>query len=244
MNLSLWNIDHDLSDMLELRAEMVSATPPEDTSQIDQTIAEYQDRFLPTKLDGCAAIIRKLDTESETARAESRRLANVARSVESDRDWLKKICTEVILRSPVATVSKSGSRSLSGANSVLRVQANGGLQELETYDADLIPDEFCHVRVTMAALKWREILTIIDRCTSCGGDAIVANARHERMLNSEAIRAELGKPCQCCDGTGKMSDPTDGSDAIPCPECGGTAFHLVPGARLAPRGVSLRVVNR
>lgn len=62
-------------------------------------------------------------------------------------------------------------------------------------------------------------------------------------LDEKAIREELSKPCKECGATGRSED-LPGLWDDPCVACGGTGFHLVPGAKLEPRGVQLRVVDR
>lgn len=226
--LSLYQIDADLEQLIEVRAEMLAAVPPEDTTSVDRHIAAYLTDKLPRKIDGIAAMLRKWKAEAEQARQESRRCQSVAQHLEARVADLKANVTTVMQHCPAVHVSKSGSLSLTGAYSTLRVQGNGGTQEPEIYDESLVPDAFriANMRLT------REMFIIAN-----SGAGIWDYLSVTWEIDTDAIRAELSKPCVPCTAPNGLSDDY-------CPTCGGTSYHLVPGARLLPRGVSLRVVDR
>lgn len=239
-DLSLWQIDNDLASMMEIRAEMLRSDPPEDTTEVDAQIATYITQKLPQKVDGISGILRKWKAEAGIAKDEARRLSGIAASIEARADRLKGVCMQVMPNCAGAKVSESGSISLVGQMSTLRMQRNGGLQELEIHNENLIPDEFL---VVVAKFHKTDF-----RAWAVDGKELNAAISWECQIDSDAIRDELAMPCARCDGDGKfltgVTENPVGIRTSDCEACDGTGKRIVPGARLAERGSHLRVVDR
>lgn len=220
MSLSLWQIDSDLEAMIEVRAELLNCDPPEDTAAIDEVIAVYLTEKLPQKVDAIAGQLRKWKAEAEAAKAEAKRVKEVAEAIEARAERLKSICIQIIQQCPVAKISKTGSVSLAGASSVLRVQTSGGPQALSVYDPSLLPIDYKTIVVRMTPEQFQRIGS---------GSAF---PQFSTEPDTYAIRKALSTTCNYCGGSGD------------CHQCGDTGRHIVPGAKLEPRGSHLRVDSR
>lgn len=232
--LSFLQIDNDLAYMMETRSEMLRSDPPEDTTEVDAQIATYITQKLPQKVDGISGILRKWKAEAGIAKDEARRLSGIAASIEARADRLKGVCMQVM--------QHRGETKLVGSQSALRVQRNGGLQELEIYNPELIPDEFWIVVAKFHKTDFR--------AWAVDGKELNAAISWECQFDFDAIRDELSMPCEACGGSGNMvTIQSNGGDVTmqtkhKCQGCDGTGKRLVPGARLAERGAHLRIVDR
>lgn len=253
--LSLWQIDADLEQLIEVRAEIlrdredIAGLSEEhelsDTTAVDEQIKLYLTEHLPRKADAIAAQLRKWRAEVDSARKEEERCYGVRRRAEARSEHLKANVIAIMQHCPAVAVSKTGSLSLAGTTSILRVQGNGGMAELQIYDERLIPDEYRVAVVKLSRSAWLRLLDSVE--SGNRSNLVYQSVTYE--IDEDAIRAELAKRCESCAGSGKRVTVkienyiTEAND-YNCPDCGATGRHLVPGARLMPRGVHLRVVDR
>lgn len=107
---------------------------------------------------------------------------------------------------------------------------------VEITDESLVPEEFCTVTVTMNAAAWNSIGRTV------GPTWLLEQMPRVpvRVPSLSLIAAALEKPCpaQCIRGI--AVDSGIGPDEV-CPECGGSGWQSVPGARLAERGSHVEV---
>jgi Siphovirus Gp157 len=151
-NLTLYNIEHELLEVLQLRDEVASdpdMTPQEiaDSLQaIDQRISEYVKAEV-RKVDGVAAWIRECDARQKLMADEVARLDRVRKAWEARGDRIRQIV--------IAVMQETGQPKLQGATSVLRLQKNP--PSVEVSQPGLVPAEYQRVTVTMPLRVWHDV---------------------------------------------------------------------------------------
>jgi hypothetical protein len=153
MNLTLYNIETELLEVLQLRDEVASdpdMTPQEiaeSLKAIDQRIAEYVKAEV-RKVDGVAAWIRECDARRKLMADEVDRLDRVRKAWEVRGDRIRQIV--------IAVMQETGQPKLQGATSVLRLQKNP--PSVEVSQPGLVPAEYQRVTVTMPLHVWNSAI--------------------------------------------------------------------------------------
>jgi len=227
MNLTLHQIDTTIEMLSDAISDMKQKG--EDTKEAERALAEYTVEHLPKKVDAIAGNLRSWKADHTKAVNEIERMQAVAKDLDERITRLKGIAKEVMETREV--------NKLNGFASTLRLQGNGGPQELEVYDASLLPNR-CLAR--MLVVPEETCQSIINQYTEKGymssrdSMLIASGIAHCQIVSNEnAIRKELNTVCEACNGK-----------IVECSACGSTGRHLVPGARLKPRGNHVRVENR
>jgi hypothetical protein len=223
MSLTLYSLSSELTELLELRAEMVVNS--EDTTTVDHQLREYLAR-LPEKVDAVAAVLRTMDSQIDLAKAEEHRLKTRRQHIEAGRQRLESYVKEVLSSLPEPKRGKT--KKLVGATCTLTLRPNGGSAPLEIQDPAMVPDEYCTATVTMPWLMW-------DAMTEGMLARDIVDLKPKREPSNAAIRKALEEDCWDCSGTG---GPTEASR---CPACGGSGKQGVAGCRLGERGFSLKI---
>lgn len=256
MNLTLYQIESGLAQLIEYRASRMADTeePPtqEELDAIEGEIRKYEFRE-PAKVAGVAAIFRSWRTTRETAAAEAKRYRAIAKAFEGMEARLKE-CVGAVLE--LLPAPAKGCRTLTGADgSKLMLKGNGGVEPLviDGWDAErecwmrpgdmtVLPPEYRDVTVRLKVSDWMRILSLPDALVPTVVGPIAETPSGAR------IREALALPCGRCEGVGTYpeDDPArmtaealnDGAtiEALLCSYCGGTGKQRVPGARLLPRG--------
>lgn len=227
---SLYSILDELVELAALADEPDLAD--DERLAVHEQIAKYVGAEIAgRKVDGIAATIRECKARAAVADEEAKRLAKRAAS------WLGRV--DRIEASTLRAMQDHGVTKLETPTNRLRIQANGGKEPLDVYAPADVPESLC--RFTLR-------LTGAERRLLAGAVGLVADkgVRDElvRLLfapapepDGEAIRAAL-KSRTVCPACGGLDVKFNG-----CERCATAGFAPaeVPGARLLPRGVHLRV---
>lgn len=209
----------ELRELLELRDELRDAegVKPEDRAAVDTQIKAYVEANL-RKVDNVRAFWRYAEDMMASADRDFRDAQARYGSWKAKLDYLKTLCVEIM--------TGFNEKKLEGQHGYIRLQANGGKAELDVYSAALVPEELVLYRGWMSAA-----------CMALLPPEVTARQdfQFERVPRQEAVRAELEKTCEGCGGDGKSYHTEK------CDVCAGTGKRIVPGARLAPRGVHARI---
>ncbi len=217
--LSIFQLEAELAELMEFREN--EELTPEERQAVDTQIAEYISREL-TKVDNLRAYMRHCQMMAEGARAEADVQLKRAISWKTRLDYLKGFCLDAM--------NVLGKTKLEGRTGYLLAKVNGGKQALTIApDSRLLPEAFVLYRGWMSA----EAFAAIPEQVRGRQDFQL-----EREPRTEMIRAELEKPCACCEGTGRFLTP---EGDYPDPECHGTGKKIVPGAKLEPRGSHVEI---
>ncbi len=235
--LTLFQIDEGLAELIAYRAERLEdqeqPATDEERAAIDGEIRKYMEA-LPRKVAGITAILRKWESERETAQKEVKRYRKIIRGIEENEALLKDRCAEVLEKQPEP---KKGARSLTGVDgSKLILKGNGGVEPIliDGWDAERkewisqnppLPDEYkiATVRMSMEMYAGFEI--------EFGGKFTNNTLLVAVDPNSAAIRAALAEPCPAC-----KDIPMEALGVPICSVCDGSGKRGVPGCRLLPRG--------
>jgi hypothetical protein len=225
---SLFSGRMELADLMESSFEADGA---ESLQRIEDQIQERIREQVAARSDGLRRFIVFAERLASDAKA-------VAKSWEARAAKARAYTYEAMKHANVRRIdTPSGSLSIRG---------NGGVEPLEIYAPELVPDEFINVTVRLTLAQWKRLLNLAGNGIE---PALVADARViEREPSNSAIRDALAWGCERCDGNGVREGFGD-SDAIgeyeppenPCKACGGSGKNSVAGARLLPRGNSLVV---
>jgi Siphovirus Gp157 len=156
MNLTLYNIEHELLEVLQLRDEVASdpdMTPQEiaeSLKAIDQHIAEYVKAEV-AKVDGMAAWIRECETRKMAIAEQIDRLER------AEDAWGRRV--DRLREMVVAVMQETGQTKLKGAFSTLRLQKNP--PSVEISQPELVPAEYQRVTVTMPLHVWQRLRVVI-----------------------------------------------------------------------------------
>ncbi len=251
LSLSLREIESQLPELIACRDEAYQAdreNPSAETAQACDAIEQEIQRYIAAeirKVDGTAEVLIALDNLCHEPRERKgvKERCEIDREIDRLRERRDTFRENMqILKDSVAFVMegmtwKEGKpRKLEGIRHSLSLRGNGGAQPVEVYDASMVPDEMCQLTITIPQVQWKSLL---DRA---GFSGIVAYPESSivREPRKSLIAEALNKPCEECGGSGTSTDP-EPDGVVPCESCCGTGKASVPGARLAPRGVSVIV---
>ena len=227
-SLTLYSIEAELQQLIDARilAEEEGALPDE-LAVIDKLLAEYMAREV-RKVDGIAHAVRAFQNAAVEAQNEARRINERAKQLEAQANRIKAAA--------LAAMQAHGITRLETPTNRLRVQANGGVQPLDT-DVVQLPDKYLRVTVTMPLNQWRAMASAFEEDPGMDQVKVAAVAEPD----TERIREALKKfvPCPECHKDGIPS----AKQLVECQRCGsrGAVPATVPGARLLERGFHLRV---
>jgi len=232
LELSLYTIESDLSNLIEMREHVreelgENATPEEiaeETAAIDNAIALYIKSEI-TKVDNIRAFWRHCELMRDAAKAEAETQAQRAKAWGSRLDRLRETCRSVMETIPFPAGKP---RKLEGRTGSLLLKANGGKQAVEVTDESLVPDELCTVTVTMSVELWNAAAVFF-------AEDLVGTKVGPRTPMLSLIGEALQGKCGPCSGTGSVRINGARVDVQTCPECGGSGHQSVPGCRLSPR---------
>lgn len=224
-SLSLYQIERELDELLQLREDLNDGVtvPLEEREAVDKQIADYIGREL-RKVDGIAHAIRVYGVAQRAAHDEASRL--------EAREAALANRVAYLMRATTAVMQQHGIKRLETATNVIRIQANGGVQPLEVSEG-LKPEEFHDVTITVSLDLWIAMLAAINHATlDPEHQQELDQTRRVFSLNGNRARAALAEKVVCKDCSGAE-----------CEKCGGsgTVARTIPGVKLLPRGVHLRV---
>lgn len=229
--LSLYRLDQELTDLLELREQILEDSLPGDAdlTGVDAEIQAYMEQ-LPSKVDGVAHVLRHFTEQADFADREIKRLKARKAQIEENAQRLKDYAAAVIEKQPAPA---KGCRKLVGQHSTLMLKGNGGVQPLVIAQPELVPEEYRLVIATFRADEYERLWPFM----TIPGVMAVPIAKDVKPDNAR-IREVLMQPCERCDGgTDVLIDDV----ATGCIACGGTGRNAVPGAHLEPRGQHIEV---
>jgi hypothetical protein len=249
MSLSLFKIESDLAELLEIRQQTAdqlrqaeSVGDPEaaelDASLIviDNEIRQYCEKEV-VRVDGVRFVWRRLEEIIICAGVELERQQERKKAAQSNLDRLKGY-VKAVMESMAWREGKP--RKLEGATGALSLRTNGGKLAVEIVDEALVPDEYKLVTVTMPLDSWHTVIDEFGGIERWPGVKIGA-AQPSLTLIGDALQ----KPCPVCVqyGAAKAGWYSEHEEIGPhwerCPACGGTGRAGVPGCRLKPRGESV-----
>lgn len=243
--LSLYRIEVELQELLEAQEDAEAAGDADALAVIAERVKQYVLAEVK-KVDRIAEATRACAVFAEECEKEAARLTAMAKRHRNRMERIKGAA--------LWAMQALGVRRLDTPTNRLRVQANGGVEPLEvTAKVEELDPALRTITVTMSQAVWNRVFS---------GRGIPGTDRDLMKVtmspDNDAIRAELKKrvPCPECDGEGKTvcshRNATEQDKECPdcdengmesCPRCegSGTVPTTVPGARLLPRGVHLRV---
>jgi hypothetical protein len=234
MSLSLAVIDRtledlvtQLEDLMQERAAVLASYFPVDSADlcepidaaIEQTqlaIREYSQELLPAKVDSYWWLLKKIGKkdESKPLPQQTGLIADAKREIERLKSLIENYdALQARLRENVIAVMGER-KALEGTNGrKLRRQNNGGIAPLEIGQPDLVPTDYRRATATLPMRMWQVIRDALKEYDQyCVWEYAKPMLEKSAEPNTTAIREALES------GQG------------------------VPGARLAERGQSLRVV--
>jgi len=217
--LSLYGQIENLTALLDTQ-DMVS---DEQRVEIEREIVRVALQ-VEKKVDSVSGFIRHCKATEDNIDAEIARLKALKAHYASGEARCKGYVADIIRAA--GKDAKGKYRPLEGRTSVMRLQANGGVQALEVSDPIAVPGELSTVTIKMPWAEWADL-------DLEGVNVITTTIEPDTAL----LRSALMNPCQRCAGDGLMHDGSE----LPCAECGGEKTRRVPGARLLPRGESVVV---
>ncbi len=143
---SLFQLEHELVELMALREEMAEAG--EDVAACDQQIQEYVQKTI-RKVDNVRSYLRHCEVMGHAAEVESHRLDQLAKLWGNRRDRLKDICRGVM--------EHFGIKRIEGQTGSLSLKGNGGFTPLTITDESLIPEELCDYRGTISGQAWADM---------------------------------------------------------------------------------------
>ena len=228
--LSLYSLNENLLALLDTQ-DMVS---DELQTEIEREIVRVALQ-IEKKVDSVSGFIRHCKATEDNIDSEIARLKALKAHYVAGETRCKGYVADIIRAA--GKDAKGKYKPLEGETSVMRLQANGGVQALEITDPTAIPEDMCKATITMSLVDWNAMYSIWKEEMPTG-ETDIKGLRVVREPDSALLRAALIETCQRCEGKGLM---LDGSE-LPCPSCGGEKTRQVPGARLLPRVESLRVI--
>lgn len=236
-DISIYQISHNLLDLMARYADLqeelvVSPEQAEATGKAIEDLDKEITAFLGSELvkdriDGVSGFLLMAKGRAKEARAEAARLTRAADSWEHREKRLKGYLQNVM--------ENAGLKRLEGRTSIMRIQANGGVDPPPLVSQpELVPDDLCVWEGRLSHNAWQAMcLYRFDVQLGCD---------FKRVPSPALIKAELDKPCGSCGGSGQEI-----GTAFPevimgqCSECGGTGRNAVPGCSLQTRGQHVRI---
>jgi Siphovirus Gp157 len=170
LDLTLYQIENDLLDLIQMREQtleeadgvraLVGSQSQEyadalyDVKVLDGQIAEYVKAEI-RKADNIGALWRHFTMMRDAAKAEAKRLDQLAKGWESRLDRLKAVC-QAAMETFEWRAGKP--RVIEGRTTKLYLKANGGRPAVEISNSELIPDEFQRITAEMSGDVWEEIV--------------------------------------------------------------------------------------
>ena len=232
MSQSLYLLESNIAQLLEIRQDLLIPDPVEDQDRL--VALETVERQLTElfgaevrKVDNIRRVWAHLEMVADAAAIEQKRQAERARLAKAQLERLKQGVKEAMQSMPWAP---GKTRKIEGETGVLMLKANGGKQAVEITDEALIPDEFCEITATFRADEFAELSRILEEFNKDYGDAPVTCRNVKKSVSITLVAAALTEKCLACNGTGWKAAE------IQCKVCGGEGHEGVPGARLAERG--------
>ena len=206
--MSLYRIE---SDLVELMAALDEAEDEETKRAIEQGIEEYLGREV-RKVDHIRGYLRYCETMIAASRLAASEATQMSRIWQNRYEHLKERTQR--------TMEGFQVKALEGQAGKLLVKRNGGVEPLDLYNEELLPDEYRTATIEMPLTQWKAI------------QAVVPGAPEAKRAepDTKRIRAALATPCWLCNAKGGE-----------CQECGGTGRTTVAGARLNERGSHLEI---
>lgn len=229
-----------LGNVDELRAHREQAVeegaPPDELAAIDKAIdvilsAEVMGR----KADGICATRQSWKDNAAQARAVKENAAAHEKYWNARADWLDD--------RTLSAMQTHGVTRIETATNRLRVQGNGGLQALDT-DLDLLPEGVLDYTFTFTGEQLAFLRRLVAGAPQAEawlipGTLAAGSVGPAPTPNQTRIRAALAQKIQCPECYLRWNE----HERSDCPRCNGSGSvpNCVPGARLLPRGVQLRV---
>ena len=234
-SVSLFKLESDLTELMEMRAEALAEGSMEAVALFDQSIADYCDAEV-RKVDGIREVWRWLENVIMAAGIEIEFQQARKAAAKANLDRLKSN-VQAVMESMQWREGKP--RKLEGQTGALYLKANGGKQAVVVTDEAMVPDEYCTVMVKMSCRSWRAVAVAFEDdprfSAECG----------PRVPSLSLIAEALGKPCPRCSGKKYVNVPdtwiSGQTEDVQCSECGGTGLECVPGCRLEARGQHVEV---
>lgn len=223
--MNLYAIEQSLQQLVDLREQAEADGDSEAIAVIDGQLREYLTQEA-AKVTSYVALIRSRQALVDACNAEMERVVNICDCAQADIDRLKVNALAVMQRFGVKELKATPGGGL-------RIQGNGGVQALEVYDNIELRDEFKQVTVTLPLRQWQAMQQAFEDDPGMG-----SIYQRPAEPDTERIRAALAQRVVCPECKG--GDVPGGE----CPTCegAGTIPATVPGAKLLPRGESLRVL--
>ena len=246
MELSLYQIESGLADLIEMRETCVGSGDDPQTDYehqirvIDEAIRQYIETEI-RKVDGIRSFWRHCELMRDAAKIEAEQQAKRSAQWAGRLERLKSMCKTVMESMPWP---EGKPKKLEGRTGALYLKANGG-KAVEITDRGLVPPEFQEVTVTFRADHFALLQEIMAGYVEGIKDPITCKVGATWPALA-LVAAELAKPCGACSGDGFVvfiSDNGHGEvkDRQQCEVCGGSGRRGVPGARLAERGQHVEV---
>jgi FtsZ-binding cell division protein ZapB len=187
-NRTLYVIADDLSAYFETR-EMLTAQlaepqeTPADTERLRAELAEVDASIeklcadLATKVDSCAGVLRRMDTEIEELKEEQERIHARRKTYESAKEKLRKYVANVMI--------EQGLPNLKSVKNTLYLQSHAAVAVL---DAAEVPDAYKSVMVKMSMPVWHDLNALAERC---GVDPFGEDIRVEVTISLSAIKKAI-----------------------------------------------------
>lgn len=233
MSLSLFEVEHGIQELMDMRdAAVDEGAPPDELAVIDQTIAEYFQKEV-RKVNGIAHAITTYEAAAQIAKDEVERIQAHARRLQGRADRIRE--------NALKAMQAFGVKKLETPTHRLSVCGNGGIEPLDI-GRDLLRPGYLLASVELDMEDWQAAMDAILEA----GLVHIHTRMQSTMTNpipyNAAIRQALKQRVTCPECKGIGADYNNWA-AIPCPRCEGkgTIPNTVPGAQLLPRGEHLRV---
>jgi hypothetical protein len=165
--LSLYEIETGLAEVV---AAVEEAETPEEVAAVQEAIEAYAKAEL-TKVDSIRGYLKHCEIMADAAKEESHRLADLSKR------WERR---EKVLKSAVLwAMNAVGKRRIEGRTGDLRVQVNGGRLPVAIRQPNLVPDEYCDGKITIAWDSWLTLLKHLEV------------GKEHRLFTERIIRASL-----------------------------------------------------
>ncbi len=149
----LFKVSDDFASLLRLRDIMLSEG--EDVGPVEETIANYFSHDVTqAKIDTVIGALRHAEVMENAAEAEAERCTKLAKSYQTQREWLKGTVQLVM--------EMAGKKRLEGKTSgYLLLKGNGGKAGVVITDASLIEDELCSYAGTIPGELYHRIANLL-----------------------------------------------------------------------------------
>jgi transcriptional regulator len=184
-NLSLYNIETELLDLLRWREELIEnreMTPEEMNATLracDDQIREYVTREVQ-KADGIAAYLRECESRVATLKAEAKRVKELADVWQTRHDRLEDLTRGIM--------QQIGKKVIEGARSTLKLAKNP--VSVEVAQPDLVPSPYQRVEVKLTLDLWTRITARV-MTTEKKGDEMLAEVLDTKVSAPEPILSRI-----------------------------------------------------